>query len=287
MKKLIAISIVLVFLSSVAFAQEEKALSIGFSAGAYTDLLFFTKDSGADAEGNTDYYDNIAGSLNFFNSSNIPMPGTSASLTFTHTGEYHEASLQLSTGDLLGRIMDSGDVTWQNFLDNGIGDWYIKGSAGMFDGYVGNTGYGGAVSSFGNFDDFMGIGLNDFGVYAADGFHGSNNLNVWGDDLFALGASFGSFKLALGSSLNHDGWNAPGNSASSINAAFLFSGIGIANMINFDLFYGVAGGDNHTGERGSGGAWMNQLGARWALAYGWRPGYRRWLYRKGYFPRDI
>ena len=274
MKKLIAISIVLVLLSSAAFAQEEKPLKVGFSASLYTDLLYFTKDNTKNKDGEKDDLSkNREGSLNFLNSSYTKMPGSGLSLTFTHTGESHEASVQLSTDGIMGRLGVLSDTKWFHFLMGGVGDWYFKGNAGMFDGYVGNTGYGGKVDTFGNFDDFLKGGalkLDGFGVYSVGynedteefsaSMQGSNNMDLWGKDIIALGATFGSFRLALGSHLDFNGWNDGSASASSINAAFMLSGEGVANLLNLDLFYAIAGADPRTTHRGSEGKWRNVFG---------------------------
>ena len=283
MKKLIAISIVLVIVSAVAFA-EEKALKIGFDASIYSDLIYATKNSGEDPDGKTDAYDNVKGTFNFLSSTNTAIPGSGVSLTFTHTGEHHEASLQLGTDGLLDRLGKLSDTHWSDFLESGIGDWYIKGNAGPFDGYVGNTGYGGKVATFDVFNDFLArdkLKLNGFGVYVPSfkldftdpdaepsvgaSMQGSANMNAFGDDAFALGIRFmNDFRFAVGTSLSYDGWDNPDDSVSSVGGMFMFSGDNIADLLTFDLFYGVAGGDTQTNYRGQ-GLWKNIFGAYFGL----------------------
>jgi len=272
MKKLIAISILLACVSSAAFAQ----LKIGFEAQGHGDLIYYTNYFGkiVTVSETKKVGDKQTGSFNFLNSQNAWSPGNTLNLTFTHTGEYHEASLQLSAGDIIDGLI-SGDGKWKDILDMGtFGDWYLKVTPGVFDGYIGNTGYGGKVDTYDNFNDFLGLGLGAFGVYKPSSSSGitwqkSDNINLWSDSgdvdnasAFAVGATFGSFKLALGSSLPYteQSWNKPGASANSINGAFIISGDNVADLLNLDLFYSIRGGDPENHDRNSGGKWDNVFG---------------------------
>jgi len=281
MKKMVVFFVLLALLTTAVFAE----LSIGFEASVNTDLLYYSKGSftGPDTEDMSkqkEYGKDDKGSLNFFNSNTAWGPGTGLSLTFTYNTENTEASVQLDLGDLLKRkvgnlIGDNAETaTWQDILDGGFGDWYFKGNLNALDGYVGNTGYGGKVDTFDNFNDFINADekfnqLGGFGLYKLDGWKGSDGLAVWGDEIFALGASFGNFKVAGGSALKLDGFKTPFKSKASANAAFIFSGDGIADLITFDLFYAVMGQDENTIDRDSGnGSYENRFGVYAGLNLG-------------------
>jgi hypothetical protein len=266
MKKMVVFFVLLALLATAVFAE----LNIGFDARVNTDLLYATKGTGEENNASTDTKvvvgkDDV-GSINFFNSNYALGPGSKLALTFTHTTDNTEASMQLKTSGLLGRMGKLSNTKWTDFLAAGVGDWYFKGNLGMLDGYVGNTGYGGKVGAFDNFNDFLNSDekpfhhLGGFGVYRTGlNWGGSDAIGIWGDEIFALGASYGNFKVAAGSYLGQNGYDTPFGSKASANAAFILSG-GM-EAVTVDVFYGVNGSDAETKLRNDGnGAWQNRFG---------------------------
>ena len=264
MRKMIALTIVLVLLSSILVAQEgaseggaaedtKYGFKVGFEARIQTDMMYFAKGKRNNVKSK--------GQFHFLNSAHSWSNGDTVSLTLAHTGEHHEASVQFALNNPLTRKTGLLDIdgqgnSWQDLLDNsGIGDWWFKGDIPgekiTLDGFVGNTGYGGKVNSFGNFDDFLGndsdMQLNSFGVWKPTGFQGSDAVDIWGDARVALGATYENFKLAVGSNLSYDeGSSVAGRSSSSVNAVFILSAENIADMVTVDLFYAGMGSDPNT-----------------------------------------
>jgi len=276
MKKLTAISILLVLLSVTAFAQ----LKVGVDANFSTDAVFFQQAQGDMAEADT-----VKGATDIFSHGDAGL-----SLTATYTLPNAEASIQIVFDDFLGRGKTGGllagfNTSWLNAPT--IGDYYVKGNAWVFEGYMGNTGMGGIVNDYEFTNDaFINNALGGFGAVKFPGFAsiirgddfvksgksykamaggdttGTNDLQI-GDSVLALGLNLNAIsipiKIEVGSSGNFYGWennmplnskgaspNIPATSADSIAAAFRVSGVKIADFISFDVIYRIAGLDDNT-----------------------------------------
>jgi len=158
MKKLTAISILLVLLSTAAFAQ----LKVNFTSNLWTDAVFFQQATGDLAD-----KDNVKGVIDIFSSSRFN--ANELRLKFTYTGSHFEGLLEFKGDNLVTRGRDfftnsnsatvsgtgdnTGNTTFLRFLDQGFGDYYVKGTAGIFAGYVGNTSNRGKVASY-RFPDY-------------------------------------------------------------------------------------------------------------------------------------
>jgi len=275
MRKLVVFSVLLALLTTAVFAE----LTIGFEAQVGTDLMYFTKGtekttSTAAGEDDKEYGKLDKGSFNFFSSNYAWGPGAALKLTFTHTTENTEASVQLDASDVLKTALTAGtdSAKWGDILDMGLfGDWYFKGTLKFLDAYVGNTGYGGKVDSFDNFNDFINSdeyfnALGGFGVWTPNisgysfDFQSSNGLDVWGSEIFALGLTFGNFRFAAGNALRFKGFQESFDASKAMaNAAFIFSGDKIADLFSFDVFYAFNGADTDTLHRDT-GVWGHRFG---------------------------
>jgi len=269
MRKLLVFSVLLALLATAVFAE----LTIGFEAQVGTDLLYFTKGTekitstaaGVDAE----YGKLDKGSFNFFSGNYAWGPGAALRLTFTHTTENTEASMQLKADKLLEKAI-TGAGTWNDILYSTFGDWYFQGTLKFLDAYVGNTGYGGKVDSFDNFNDFINSdeyfnALGGFGVWTpasrkTSSFQSSDCIDIWDSQVLALGLTFGNFKFAAGNNLKAKGFQEPYDSKAWANAAFIFSGDKIADLFSFDVFYAFEGQDEDTKKRDNDAEWNHRFG---------------------------
>jgi len=162
MKKLTAISILLVLLSTAAFAQ----LKVGFSANAWTDAVFFEKAQGDMADADT-----VKGAFNLFASSQSTAGSSGFDITFSYGGAgdgySYDAMAKLDGGSLISRGagVNSGPSLFQ-LIANAFGDYHVKGTAWVFEGYFGTEGNGlsNAVDNLAAFSDFVGYKLEGYGA---------------------------------------------------------------------------------------------------------------------------
>jgi hypothetical protein len=221
------------------------------------------------------------GTINFFgNDSRLPHADNRLELGIINEGENYKVFLPIGIDNWIGAF--GGDMKVGDILVNGSSktDWYIRGTAGIFNGQLGSDGYGGFVDTRATWNSWLGWNmLCRFGVWRADdGFVVSDQFRTWNEwgTIVALGVTpVDNFKFSLGYRVNPF-WSlwAPGGGAydsmSSINASFLFSGRPV-DGVTFDLFYSVIGRDTDTIERPRASAadryafpaasWSNTIGA--------------------------
>jgi hypothetical protein len=229
MKKLTAISILLVLLSVTAFAQ----LKVGFTSNIWTDAIFFEKATGDMADA-----DSVKGATNIFAGTNLN--SSELRLTFKYTGGNYEAFLEISGDALVSRgsmfqyrgAFDSvsgdpifgyydetglanGNLSLWSILTRPFGDFYVKTTspAWVFTGYVGNTANRGKVDGyrFANFNDFVNNKLENYGAIMLGGYTGVGPTAIDTGKAFKGGAgtqtdtdnlNFGAPYIALGIDLN-------------------------------------------------------------------------------------
>jgi hypothetical protein len=302
MKKLIAIAVLFISLAAAAFAQDEGQWKVGLMARFATDLLYATSAkakaeySVAGSETETiDLPGANKGTINFFGNhagNHSPFGDPRLQLSLSNSGENYTVYAEFNFDNW---FKNWGGV-W-DFLQHG-GDFEAKGTAGIFDGYIGSkNGYNGFVSSQASWNDYIGWNtLCRFGVWRAGGpntygnadnnENNSDNPGFVASDTFQTWTEWGAqavvgitpvdnFRFALGYRINPITWGAwapngadPYESKSSINATFMFSGR-VAELLDFDLFYAVIGRDNDTAIRPATLAaysappayWKNTLGA--------------------------
>ena len=279
MKKLFIFSILLMLLLVSAFAQDEEKSGWTVSGGAqvYADLMYFTKGSGKltiTGVDDTVFGKELGGSFNIMSSSLSRAPGIQTDLVIGNAREGDKFSYALSLQMIFaagfargeGIFKDGGgDYSFTKFLDNfKIGDWFITGTAGMFEGYLGNTGYGGVVPVYGDFNDFINFKLDGFYVNVLGDRLGTNKMNLWsGGASFALGVNFlkDTLRFAIGTDVGEafTGYDRPYASANSINMGAIFSIHSLADILSLDLFYGINGKDGNT-NISSGASWDNRFG---------------------------
>jgi hypothetical protein len=261
MKKLVAISVLFVILAAAVFAQDDEGKwKVGFMARYVTDMLFATSMTGKSETKNTDptgstdtlseYGKFNKGSINFFSTSaSLPHPDYRMLLSLSTSGENYEAYADIAFDN-----WENWGSIW-GFLQRGSADWYLKGNAGIFNGQVGNAGYGGWVSTQATWNDWYGWNqLCRFGVWRPEGFLVSNEFRTWNEwgSVAALGATFAdNYKLSLGYRFDGDvvvGSKDPTDSTSAINGSFMLNAR-VSDAIAFDLFYAVKGQDTNTFSR--------------------------------------
>jgi len=284
MKKILFFPVMLVLLLAPVFAQEEErepGWTFSGEAAVVADLVFYTKGSGKTGEpDNEKWGKNLDGSFNFMNSSigggTLLGVGSSLFIKGYDKGDNYgyDMQLQLNFG-IFGRGSDfhAGDdnVNFMDLLEAGFGDWFITGHAGMFEGYIGNTGYGGLVDAYGNFTDWSNFKLEGFYIKGIG--QDTNKMNLWsGGSSFALAMNFldDSLRFALGTDFgygasgrsfqDYDVLDSPYASASSINMAAIFSGKKLFDLLSFDVFYGILGQDLNTNDPDNAASYRNTFG---------------------------
>jgi len=201
MKKLIAISILLALLSTAAFAQ----LKVNLDANFWTDIVIFEQATGQNSD--TQNYQGVFNVL-----SNQIKGGPEVRLKFTYTGPGFEGSLQVRADTFFSRATDqaaANTAIGQFFLDSVFGDWYVKGTAGVINGYVGNGDSRGKMADFrfANAGDYLvNTKVENYGViafraqYSAGGSPADGNLmtspdpNVGYLNVGAATSATGTFK---------------------------------------------------------------------------------------------
>ena len=165
MKKLVAISILLVLLSTAAFAQFKFTVD----ANIWTDAVFAQQNTGQMAD-----TDNEKGIVNIFSSS--AFNGNELRPKFAYTGANFDASLRWRLDGLVTR--DSGFFNQgsnPNFLtlitssgSTRFDEYWVRGNVanGLFTGYVGNSDNWGKMGNyrFNKFGDFVKGKLDNYGV---------------------------------------------------------------------------------------------------------------------------
>jgi hypothetical protein len=297
MKKIVAISVLLVSLTAAVFAQD--GWTFGLSATHVSDLVWASKmtgksettPAGGGATQTTEFGKYTKGVFNFFNQAlngsvnstpnGTPSPDNRLLFSVKNAGENHEVYADLRMDGWETFKNDGGLRAF--FFENGVcEDWYVKGNAGPFNAQIGSQSYGGWVSNNGTWNGFYGWNTTSrFGVwtpnmYGDHNFFAGNEFRTWKEwgDIVAVGVGFGDYKVSLGHRLNPE-WSFsnpaaatdPADSASSANASILLSGRPI-DMITFDVFYSLYGLDTYTfayqdttGGAVPNGKWQNLLGA--------------------------
>jgi len=309
MKKLVAISVLVAGLAAAAFAQDEGKWKFGFSAQYITDMLYMTSASGKSTstpasgsattkefgkynKGSILWFDNAG----YTDSHDTPFGGIGSTrmlLKVSNSGENYDvyADIKLDEWNLSG-----GFTGILDFLSKGFEDWWLMGSAGIFDVMIGkhynaqgwvNTHAVWGESWFGRDTLFrFGVWRNNPGSGVVgggwdNGFIASNTFRTWPQwgEVVAFGVGLGdNFKFKLGYTLTENysrlgdknaGYASAWESKSYINGSFLLSGRPV-DALTFDLFYSIKGQDEDTFERPSNfaangyaygkGAWANTAG---------------------------
>ncbi|GHV96143.1 hypothetical protein AGMMS50293_24630 [Spirochaetia bacterium] len=277
MKKLIAVSILLVLLSATAFAQ----FKVGFKADIAPEFLAVKAPTGdykdATPDDNKATFDLLSSS--FFDA-------TELRLTFGYTGENVQALLELKLDDLIKRGNDTATGGLDSILASSFGDYYVKGTAGKLYGYFGNTADRGKTTAgrYQNFNDYLRFKVDNFGIITGvTTTTGSSpsNLAVTAIDVNSLrnngatsqaatkgpyvsfGLNFSPIFIEIASDLGMEqvinATNA--NSQSKVGGAFRVSGEKVADLVNFDVIYRISGRDTNTRKDSNNtGSWNNSFG---------------------------
>jgi len=198
MKKLTAISILLVLLSVSAFAQ----LKVGFSSRFVTDAVFFEQATGTNAD---DEPDKAEGAFNLFSTSGLI--GNKLRLDFKYTADHFEGYLEVKGDSLVTRgakFLNEG-ASFLDIVQANFGDYYVKGNGWVFTGYAGNTDNRGKVGTtyeYDKFTDFIDNKLNHLGVIRP--------ANIFTNG-FGSGTTYVPYKWASGQHQEQIGEDGDGN----------------------------------------------------------------------------
>jgi len=288
MKKIIAVTVLLALLSFAVFAQDGSGWKIGFSAQFIQDFLYTTKATGEYK------HEPVSGSsttkeLGKYNEGQTEVFGFTDISGYDHNrlllkisndGEHHHVYLDLAYDD----SWSSGqwcNASFIDFLNSSPADWYFAGDTGasgskvVLDGKVGTGRYDGFVNRIDIWDDYIGGGdQNFFGVYKITsgnsfGLLPSDTIGAadfYVDDpwsrVFAIGVTYDNqYRLAFGTTLSNLRNNSSGlgdssnayASKSETEFSVILSGRPV-DLLNFDVFYALNGGDNNTAARDDGNA---------------------------------
>ncbi|GHV96042.1 hypothetical protein AGMMS50293_23620 [Spirochaetia bacterium] len=269
MKKLIAVSILLVLLSATAFAQ----FKVGFKADITPEFMAVKAPTGDNkdvpgGDDNTATFDLLSSSW---------ADTTELRLSFGYTGENVQALLELKLDGLIARGNNFTGGSLNAILGSGFGDYYVKGTAGKLYGYFGNVADRGktAAGRYQNFNDYLKNKVDNFGViYGINGLAPDaidvNSLRNNGvttqatnkGQYVSFGLNFSPIFIEIASDLGMTGLvNTGTDSESKVGAAFRVSGEKIADLVNFDVIYRISGGDINTkGDPDGNGEWLNSFG---------------------------
>jgi len=293
MKKLVAISVLLVGLAAAVFAQDDEGKwQFGFMARYSTDLLLAKSATGEATEKiGSDTYKKEFGKLNkgwigFFADHELhswtplPAPDSRLSLSIKNSGDGYDLYADIAVDEWAHAW--AGGMTVGKFLTTGEPktDWYARGTAGIFNAQVGTASYGGWVSTRATWNDWYGWNqLCRFGVWRGNDkdhdYYVTNDFRIWTEwgNIFGIGVALGdNFRVSLG--YKFDGaesggiWDDGTANKSWINGSFMLNGR-LTDAIAFDLFYAVKGSDPDTfsrpasaaGVNNPDGYWINTIGA--------------------------
>jgi hypothetical protein len=219
-------------------------LKVGFTSNLWTDAVFFETATGGMAQ-----KDEVKGVFNVFSSSQFK--GNELRLTFAYTGSHFDGFLELKGDNLVTRgtkffqetdpAYDTGDIisalltgengkstntTFAQILNEGFGDYWVKGTAGIFTGYVGNTANRGKMEEyrFADYTDFIRDKIENYGAIKIGSVsnkiinygstvlpfpdpNGSYNARAWRNmaggmtdtDNLKMGAPYASFSIGFSS----------------------------------------------------------------------------------------
>ena len=280
MKKLAAISILLTLLTAAAFAQ----FKVGVVADFYPDVLKVTAPTGDAADKDDAKYAGT-GTFDFMSSANT-WKGSElrVNLSYKSSDGNYEGKLQLK-GDKWFYNLAKQDSNYDDdavgasgfgqaddeqsvlgFLNVPFGDWYVKGTAGILTGYLGNVADRGKVARFHDtvFNNFLDtVKMDNYGIVGPANYIDVNNVakypsftadRDWGNPYMSVTANLAPISVTLAGDLSHvagdlGGTFTPSTSYNKVGLAARVSGEKIADMINLDAIYKLEGGDIKTEDK--------------------------------------
>jgi len=241
MKKIVAISVLLVLLSAAVFAQDDgSGWKIGFTAQLARDFFYTTKATGEytrevsnspsqplnDGTFTGNLGEHIKGSSNMWTYTGLPTGDQRLIVSLSNSGDHYKVYIDAKLDD----SWLSG-FSLMSLLSGDAADWEFSGDTGasgapvIFDGKVGTGRYGGFVPAYEFWNDWLGASdFNFFGVTTMTPidpspdapppfqpkYQQSDNISTVDMDgspwrpVYALGATFGgNFRFAIGSTF---GW---------------------------------------------------------------------------------
>jgi hypothetical protein len=276
MKKLVAISVLLVFLTAAAFAQ----FTVGIVADFYPNLLKTTAPTGDNADVNNQAYDG-KGTFDFFSSSDT-FKASELRINFKYVApeEKYGGELAINADQAVRRgaafFANADDpnippTNLQGLLDATFGDWNVWGKVGVLKGFVGNTADRGAAGDL-RYNDAFSIFFDDvqmsfYGIIAPNGLIDTFNLGKYartddneispitglpintlyadnGKPYVSITADLAPVKVAVAGDLSRVAFDDTNwDSYNKVGAAVRVSADKIADLISFDAIYKIHGGD--------------------------------------------
>jgi hypothetical protein len=261
MKKLIAVSILLTILSATAFAQ----LKISLDADFYPELMRATAplDDAEDTQSGT--FDFLT-TLGTWKSSELRLK-----LNYDDPDGNYNGYVRLNGDSLIGTNPallgfdptggSSGNDYFTGVLTRVLDEYYIKGKVGILSGYFANNADRGKTDRFQNFSNFMDkVKIDNYGLMGItpppSGLTGGafftydiNNFAKSPDNdslIYAgVGVDLNPVYIGLSGGIN----DVPAGMTSSYSrghAGIRVSGVGIADMVTFDVIYKINGSDPNT-----------------------------------------
>ena len=252
MKKFISVLILLALLSAAAFAE----LSVSFELDMTQNLFSLTNPLGNDADTKANPSNRYPGSLDFFTQNRNEMRSSEMYLRFDWEKEYFDARLELVGNRLINR-RDRSLREGYSFLDLfdelAVGDFWVRGDFENVNAAYGRLNTRGVMNAY-RFDndtwwDRRHTGNANLGPYRFFGYQmpgfGYNEVNnhaaIHGYEHYVMvGGKFADFGLELSGSRNT---NTAVTNGSAISLGARIFGAQVADLINFEVMYGVNGSD--------------------------------------------
>jgi len=266
MKKFISVSILLAFISAAAFAE----FKVGFELDLTQNVLSATTPLDDDADLKNPY-NRFPGKFDFFTENRNEKRQSEMYLRLDFIKEYFDARIEFTGHQLVNR-RDRGLREISSFLDLidefAIGDFWVRGDLGVVNGVYGRLHNRGIMNAY-RFDndtwwDRRYTGANPangdtLGPYRFFGYQMPENIKTnphitkfrytevnnhraihGGEQYILIGGKFNDFGLELSGSRSI---NKAIDHGSAISLGARFSGINVADLINFELVYGLTGQD--------------------------------------------
>ncbi|MCL2410742.1 MAG: hypothetical protein FWC97_03780 [Treponema sp.] len=292
MKKCISILVLLAFLSVAAFAE----FRVSFELDLTQNLLSATMPLGFDADTEANPSHRAPGNLDFFTHNRNEMRQSEMFLRFDYVLENVDARLEL-TGHSLVNSRDRGLREGNSFLglfdELRIGDFWVRGNLGVAHAAYGRFHSRGVMDAYrfdnntwwdrrytaGNADTNPQRWVDTLGVFRFFGFQMpgfrytevNNHRTLHGGEHFVLvGGNFGDFGLEFSGGRYQ---NTAADGGSAVSFAARGSGVNVADLVTFEVMYGVTGHDRTMNMFGSNdthsnvGPYPDGLG-RWEHRFG-------------------
>ena len=261
------------------FLTAPRRFNVGFELDITQNLISATTPLDDDADPNNPN-NRFPGSFDFFTANRNDMRQSEMFLRFNYVTENLDARLELTGHSLVNR-RDRGLREGYSFLglfdELRIGDFWVRGNMDVSNAFSLNAAYGrlhtrGVMDDF-RFDDntwwdrrYTGASADILGPFRFFGFQMpgrrytevNNHRAIHGGEHYMLvGANFADFGLELSGSRQVP---SAGDHGSAISFGVRGSAINVADLITFEVMYGVTGRDPTRDTADGRGRWEHRFG---------------------------